>query len=143
MTKPIAGDDIEDDEIADHLLAFNESVWDFDSVPVEVYRALSSRINHAQMLPHPISIAFPQYFSSMVIPPKTSFLANVLPPDDRSVFPTSIAKMRVRIIVEEMTTTELIAKCVSKLEHSLTLDSALWQHQTSEFILKVVGSQEV
>ncbi len=55
------------------------------------------------MLPHPISIRFPQYFSSISIPENTNqFFTNVMPPKYEAITKNiSVKQWRVRIIIAE------------------------------------------
>ena len=138
LTKPIARDEITDDEISSYLLKFNESKWEFNTNTVEVYRLLINDISHSLMLPHPISMRFPQYFSAITLPPKKQFFCQVLPPKNKDIFPTKF-KWKIRIIVKETTTTELISKIVLKLQNSL---KSQFNHSSDEFMLKVVGAEE-
>ena len=87
-------------------------------------------------MPHPISIKFPQYFGQSTYPPKEQFFANVLPPKD---VVTSFTHFRVRIIIQETTTSQLISQIVQKLSNSL---KSGFKHKATEFLLKVVGCDE-
>eukprot|EP01083_Nonionella_stella_P153989 495527_1 len=138
LTQSLSCPEVTDGEIAAYLLKFEDAKWEFNSQSVEIYRLQCNRINHAQMLPHPLDIRFPQYFSSSTIPPKKQFFANVLPPENKKTFPTKCRKWKIRVIVEETTATRLIGEMVTKLKNSLNRKDII----ESEFMLKVVGCEE-
>eukprot|EP01083_Nonionella_stella_P121401 364727_1 len=101
LTQSLSCPEVTDDQIADYLLKFEDAKWEFNCQSVEMYRLQSNQINHAQMLPHPLDIRFPQYFSSSTIPPKKQFFANVLPPENKERFPTKCQQWKILVIVEE------------------------------------------
>eukprot|EP01083_Nonionella_stella_P198464 728622_1 len=141
-------DDIADDEIASHLLKFEESKWDFCSESVFIYRLQMDSIDHSLMLPHPLSSSFPEFFSTNPIPKKEQFLASILPPKDTTQFPTTSKQWVVRVIVAQTTAKQLIDKIVDgKLRISLNTsqyegDTESIMSLAPEFLLKVVGCEE-
>eukprot|EP01084_Bolivina_argentea_P273049 465034_1 len=111
--------DIDDDNITSYLLKFDESKWDFNNNLVEVYRLQSQLINHELMLPNPISISFPEYFSSMTIPPKYDhFVAEIFTPKNKLLFPTNTNKWKeiIYIVIDKTTSKVLIDTIVQKFK---------------------------
>jgi len=147
LWRDIAGEHVSEDEIVHAVLKFNQSKWDFNNDHVEMYRIQVHQIDHRWMLPHPISMIFPEFFSTNPIPKKTSFLAAVLPPKDNTLFPTTTKSWTVKVEVEKTTAKQLIGKIVHKLKVSLVSseyaeDPAEITRKSAEFIIKIVGSEE-
>ena len=147
LSQDIACDDVTDDEIVQYLLKFSKSKWDFNNPEVDIYRLQCNNIDHKLMLPHPISMSFPEFFSTNTIPKKKLFVALVLPPKDNTQFPSMSKNWKVKVIVQETTAKQLIDKIVDKLKVSLNTseyggDANDIIKKSSEFILKVVGSEE-
>ena len=54
----IAGRDIGDDLVVEHLLKMDEMRWEFVNEETAAYRLQSNRLDHALMLPHPRTMYF-------------------------------------------------------------------------------------
>ena len=147
LSQDIGCEDIRDEEITEYLLKFGKSKWDFNNDGVDIYRLQCHNIDHKLMLPHPISMSFPEFFSTNTIPKKKSFFALVLPPKDTTQFPSTANKWNVNVLVQETTAKQLIDKVVGKLKTSLNTseyggDANEIIKKSSEFIIKIVGAEE-
>lgn len=147
LSQDIGCETITDEEITEYLLKFGKSKWDFNNDIVDIYRLQCNNIDHKLMLPHPISMSFPEFFSTNTIPKKKSFVALVLPPKDTTQFPSTANKWNVNVLVQETTAKQLIDKVVGKLKTSLNTqeyggDANEIIRKSSEFIIKIVGAEE-
>ena len=149
LIRDLIGTYTKNHEIAQHLLHFSKSNWNFNNDQVNIYRLQSENLNHKSMLPsNPISMRFPQYLSTMTIPKKIEHVTlTIYPPKDKAQFPTLIKFTRIKIMIEETTCKQLIDKATEKL--SQRMDETKYDedpsdviHESSEFILKVIGAEE-
>lgn len=148
LTRDLTGGDMKNEEIAQYLLQFAKSKWDFNNDMVNIYRLKSNKLNHKSMLPsNPIEIRFPQYLSTTTIPTEKYFILEIYSPRDKKKFPTMMKFTRIRIVTQETTCKQLIDQAVEKL--SRRIDEAKYDgnpndiiQKSSEFVLKVIGAEE-
>ena len=141
LERDITCGDIEHDQIAQYLLQFCKSKWNFENPEVTLYRTQSSNINHQSLVSsNPILMTFPQYFSNIPYQPNEYVVLTIYQPQNRNKC------FELKVSIKGTTCKQLIDLAVKGLskcmdETNIGHTNNIFQ-MSSEFILKLIGAEE-